>query len=185
MVDSNMTGYYRKIKSVGILIGVLVCSVFQLPNTSEADTPGFTGTFTLDEERSDDFTEAFEGELQEMGRFRRAIARRLITRRGGHAEKIHIEVGDEYIILQSDERDPIRFPANGDEFTHTNEDGDEMTASAQLDGNILKISMMGDDGGSVTEYRLDSEGKAIRVNRKLESDQLNNPVRFSVVYNRD
>lgn len=172
-------------QKVWLFLGVLcVCGLFA-PKVTIADSPVIAGTYMLDKEASDDFTEAFEEELQEMGRIRRTIARHMISRRGGHAEQIRIVIEEHQIVFHSDDRDPIIFPADGSEITHINDNGDEMKARAELEGNLLRISMNGEDGGTVTEYQLNSTGDILKVDRKLTSDRLSNPVEFQVVYHRD
>lgn len=148
------------------------------------DSP-FNGTWILDEEASDDFAEAFEPALQEMGRIRRSIARIALGRADGHAPFVHIEITDDYITVQQGERRPARLPANGEPVQHENDDGDIMQGTAHLEGNVLRVEMQGENGGSNTDYHLSDNHQRLTVHRTLESERLPEPVEILAVYNRD
>ncbi len=179
MMGINLNQHIGKIIS-----GVFLALLFLYPQDATSATDDFNGTYELDEDASDDFMEAFDDPLQELSRLRRGVARIIINRRGGHAEEVYIQITDDTITFRSDDNDPIFFPADGEEIVHINDSGDEMKAKAELEGNRLRITMEGEDGGSVTEYHLNDDHNRLDVERKIEIGQLSDPVEFSVVYNR-
>lgn len=178
-----MNGNRLNYNIITLLSGFLFV-LLSSPVDAGPDSSSITGNYKLNEEESDDFLEAFEDQLEEMGRITRRVARVLINRRGGHAEEVKIEISDDTVIFQADENDPIHFPADGSEITHINDSGDEMKGRAELEGNRLRISMMGDSGGSVTEYQLNDNGDKLNVDRKIEVGRLAEAVEFQVVYDR-
>ncbi len=148
------------------------------------DEPGLTGVWTYDEEASDDVVAAFEPALEEMGRVRRAVARRVLRREVEPEETTRIDIDDETVTVGSGDDPPLVAPVDGETVDHENDDGDDFRLRVDLDASTLTVWVTGDDTDFRSRYRLGDDGTRLDVEIRVDADELSQAVRYDLVYQR-
>lgn len=167
-----------------ILLAVFAAIAFALPTTAVADTPTLTGTYSYDEENSDDMLEAFTPAIDEMSRMRRGFARRAVRNQAEQPERMRIELSDDKITIQAGSDPAIVAPLNGEAVRYTNKDDEPEQVTARKKGDGVEVHRDFEDGEYLTEYKLQSNGQTLRIESKITMDALPKAVQFNRSYQR-
>ena len=147
-------------------------------------TTSLTGSYTLDADESDELSEVFEPALEDMGRIRRGIARRVLERQDGPGERMQIEEGDDAIRIDSSNEPTRTIPLDGEAVEHENSDGDVVELRAGRENGNLVIYTDSDRGEYTSEYQLSDDGERLDIVMEMDMDDLSRIVEYRLVYRR-
>lgn len=150
-----------------------------------AETSTLSGTYTFNEETSDELEEAFEPALEEMGRIRRGFARRALADADEPHERMEIDKSKNRIVIRPGD-DPVQtIPLDGETVENRNEEGELVDQKVQaVEQRAVTIHTAADEGDITTEYRLGADGRQLEIVMEMDFDQLPKTVTYRLVYNR-
>jgi hypothetical protein len=154
------------------------------PCSAGAEQGLLSGSYILDEERSDNVMDALNSAVDAMpfSIYRPYFARRL--RKAGapvYAIKILFEEGQFWI--KNDAKRKIVVPTSGETIEWTQEDGQVFDISAQVNGEAISLTFHAiDNSERTTSYCAD--GQQLVTETIIIGPLLSTPIHYRVVYNR-
>jgi len=100
---------FSNLLAVVLFLGALGVSGMAFADSSTS----LTGNYTLDADESDELSEVFEPALEDMGRIRRGIARRVLERQDGPGERMEIEEKDDAVRIDTSNEPTRTIPLDG------------------------------------------------------------------------
>jgi len=147
-----------------------------------AQDAGWLGTWKL--ASTPNIGAAIERCTDEMSFIKRPIARSRLKKLNPAYQRIVLtRVGGEFVI-QFEERQPIRLPADGKAVAWTREDGEKFLVSARPSVDALAQHYQGEDGERDNRFRVDPGGKALTLDVIVKSQKLPKPLTYSITYSR-
>ena len=152
--------------------------------TSSSESPAqalISGSYILDEERSDHVSQAIDSAL--AGLSNRAFAQRLHKASGaapGYAIRISIAAGR--FSIKIDDKRLIDVSTSGEAIEWKLVDGLVFDVSATANGEAVSLTFRAPDNERTIVYR--GDGQQLVTETIITSPLLSSPIRYRVVYNR-
>lgn len=144
-----------------------------------------TGTYQLDESRSENAGEIAERAMRRSGNSRNNQANREDLENKLQApEQIAIDVRGNQITLGTSLAQPISFTADGRDQTQTTADGRTIRVRTTLRGQELVVSSLGGDTDYTITFASTDSGRTMKVSRRITTEYLNQTVFAESVYNK-
>ena len=142
-----------------------------------------SGSYILDEERSDDVQQALNSAVDGMSPSitRPSFARRL-RKAAGPPYAIRISIAAGRFSIKYDAKPLIVVWTSGEPIEWTLEDGQVFDVSARANGEAISLTFRAPDSERTIVYR--SEGQQLVTETTIISPLLSTPIRYRVVYNR-
>ena len=156
-------------------------TAIQLASPGSASPPQglISGSYILDEERSDDVLQAIDSAV--AGLSRPPFARRL-RKAAARPYAIRISFAAGRFSIHYDAKAPIVVWTGGEPIQWRLEDGQVFDVSATADGEAISLTFRAPDSERTTVYR--SDGQQLVTETTIISPLLSTPIRYRVVYNR-
>ena len=138
-----------------------------------------SGSYILDEERSDDVLQAIDSAV--AGLSRPPFARRL-RKAAAPAYAIRISFAAGRFSIHYDAKAPIVVWTGGEPIEWRLDDGQVFDVLARADGDAIALTFRAADSERTTVYR--SDGQQLMTETTITSPLLSTPIRYRVVYNR-
>ena len=139
-----------------------------------------SGSYILDEERSDDALQAIDSAV--AGLSRPPFARRL-RKAAARAYAIRISIAAGRFSIKYDAKPLIVVWTSGEPIEWRLEDGQVFDVSATANGEAISLTFRAPDSERTTVYR--SDGQQLVTETTIISPLLSTPIRYRVVYNRE
>ena len=160
-------------------------TAIQIASPGSASPPQglISGSYILDEERSDDVQQALNSAVDGMSPSitRLSFARRL-RKAAARAYAIRISIAAGRFSIHYDAKAPIVVWTGGEPIEWRLEDGQVFDVSATANGEAISLTFRAPDSERTTVYR--SEGQQLVTETTIISPLLSTPIRYRVVYNR-
>jgi hypothetical protein len=142
-----------------------------------------SGSYILDEERSDDVPQALNSAVDGMSPSitRLSFARRL-RKAAAPAYAIRISIAAGRFSIKYDAKPLIVVWTSGEPIEWTLEGGQVFDVSARANGEAISLTFRAPDSERTTVYR--SDGQQLVTETTITSPLLSTPIRYRVVYNR-
>jgi len=88
------------------------------------------------------------------------------------------------VVVQLEDRQPIRMPADGTSVPWTREDGDQFQVAAQVSKDQLIQTFKNDDGERTNVFRLSADGKTLTLTATVKSAKLPRALSYSITFGR-
>ena len=169
------------------LAPVTIFSLATVATASAADgASDLEGRYVLaDPERAeatiDDAIDSVVGELFFLAR---PFARSKLKAATDPCPKLEIDLEPETVSIGCP-RDEDRFvsPADGARVEMTFE-GETLTLAQEVQGDVIRQRMDGEDGVRINRYRLEGDRETLRMEIELKSPRLPRPVRYAIRYEK-
>src|SRR5688572_8737902 len=185
MADHHYTRHGEQRKSEGsvmrhwALSAATGAAILILTSSSASPAQGLiSGSYILDEERSDNVSQAIESAV--AGLFNRPFAQRLRKSAGaapGYAIRISLAAGR--FSINNDAKPLIRVWTGGEPIKWKLEDGQVFDVSAKANGDAISLTLRGADNERTIVYR--SDGQQLVAETTITSPLLSTPIRYKVV----
>lgn len=149
-----------------------------------AQTPSLDGTYTLNTTASEDVNRAIEQAVARMNFITRPIARGRLKRTNQPYQRILIQHTQGQVSITTDQRAPIRTPANGTPIKWRREDGEMFDVSTEWENGSLEQTFAAEDGRRVNSFSVSPDGRTLTMEVTVTSPRLSQPLRYRLVYNR-
>jgi YmgG-like glycine-zipper protein len=148
-------------------------------------TNRLTGTYRLDQGRSDDPATTADRVTANLPRGQQERLRNAVMRRLEAPESLAIERDGRTMTIASSHAEPVTFEADGREQIEQSRNGRQMRTTATLSGERLTVSTEGDRSVDyqVTFEPIDS-GRSLRVTRRITDEGLRQAVVAKSVYDK-
>ena len=156
-------------------------AAIQISSPGSASPPQglISGSYILDEERSDNVSQAIESAV--AGLYNPPFARRL-RKAAAPAYAIRISIAAGRFSIKYDAKPVIVVWTSGEPIEWTLEDGQVFDVSARANGEAISLTFRAADSERTTVYR--SDGQQLVTETTIISPLLSTPIRYRVVYNR-
>lgn len=156
-------------------------TAIQIASPGSASPPQglISGSYILDEERSDNVSQAIESAV--AGLYNPSFARRL-RKAAAPAYTIRISIAAGRFSIKYDAKPAIVVWTSGEPIEWTLEDGQVFDVSARANGEAISLTFRAADSERTTVYR--SDGQQLVTETTIISPLLSTPIRYRVVYNR-
>jgi hypothetical protein len=148
-------------------------------------TNRLTGTYRLDQGRSDDPAKTADRVTANLPRGQQERLRNAVMRRLEAPESLAIERDGRTITVASSRAAPVTFEADGREQIEQSRNGRQMRTTATLSGERLTVSTEGDRS---VDYQVTFEpidnGRGLRVTRRITDEDLRQAVVAKSVYDK-
>jgi hypothetical protein len=124
--------------------------------------------------------QAIDEVTEDMGRFKRGKARSRLEERTSPSPNLKIDIKDSNLTIASEDH-KLEVELGGAPIEISGSDG-KSQVSAQIEGELLTIVAIGDQGERRTTYRADETGLAMEV--IITSDNLDRPLKYVTTYTR-
>ncbi len=157
-----------------------------IPSTRPISTNsyGLTGTYKLDESRSEKANEIAENAIRDGNIENNANVRSDLEDRLEAPEQIMIEVRGNQITLASSNAPQITFVADGRDRTENLPDGKIIRLRSTLRGQELTVSSLGGETDYTVTFVSADNGNTLRVTRRITADYLRQTVFADSVYEK-
>jgi hypothetical protein len=166
---------------------ILLCSILLLSLTSvssKSQTPCLQGTYTLDAAASDDVDKAIEGAIKGINIFIKSTARSRLRKTNVLYKQIAISYTEAEVSIATDQRPPLRTPANGTPVDWTREDGEKLKVSTVWESGKLKRTFKAEEGQRINTYSISVDGKTLTMQVNVTSPRLPRPLTYKLIYQR-
>jgi hypothetical protein len=144
-----------------------------------------TGTYRLDEQRSDNVWNVARRATRGMTAEQQERLRQFITARLTAPEMLAIDQRGRDIVVASSRAPQVSFQADGRDRVEQTPRGRTIRVNARLIGNQLVVSSTGDRGNDFrVTFQTIQGGRTLRVTRQMDIQSLASPVMVSSIYNR-
>ena len=144
-----------------------------------------TGTFRLDESRSDNPRGVADRTIADLPYNQQERARQTLEQRLETPAILAIEQRNRQITIASTRATRYTFEADGRDKFETSDNGSSLRVRASLIGEKLEVLTSGDRGNDYTvTFEPFDAGRSLRVTRRLSTDYLRLPVVVTSVYAR-
>ena len=156
-------------------------TAIQIASPGSASPPQglISGSYILDEERSDDVNQAIDSAV--AGLSRPPFARRL-RKAAAPPYAIRISFAAGRFSIHYDAKAPIVVWTGGEPIEWRLDDGQIFDVSATANGEAISLTFRAPDSERTTVYR--SDGQQLVTETTIISPLLSTPIRYRVVYNR-
>jgi hypothetical protein len=149
------------------------------PGSASPSQGLISGSYILDEERSDNALQAIDSAV--AGLFRPPFARRL-RKAAARPYAIRISFAAGRFSIHYDAKAPIVVWTGGEPIEWRLDDGQIFDVSATANGEAISLTFRAPDSERTTVYR--SDGQQLVTETTIISPLLSTPIRYRVVYNR-
>lgn len=144
-----------------------------------------TGTFTLNQSRSDDIRKAVDDATRNLSLAERQRVYDSLLRRLDPPNMLAIDRRGNSVTIASTRAPQINFVADGRESTETTRGGRTVRVRANLTGDTLTITRTGERANDFTvSFDPSNDGRELLVTRTLYSDRVTQPVIVRTYYDR-
>jgi hypothetical protein len=186
MADRHYTRHGEQRKSEGKVmrhwaLSAAIGAAILISSSASPAQGLISGSYILDEERSDNVSQAIDSAV--AGLSNRPFAQRLrksAASAPGYAIRISLAAGR--FSINHDAKPLIRVWTNGEPVKWKLEDGQVFDVSAKANGEAIALTLRGADTERTIVYR--SEGQQLVTETTIISPLLSAPIRYRVVYNR-
>ena len=140
-----------------------------------------SGSYVLDEERSDDAFQAIESAIAGLSNAKRPLAR-MRLRKSIATDRIRISLAAGRFSIKYDAKTPIVVWLSGEPIKWKLAEGFVFDVSAKANGDAISLTLRGADNERTIVYR--SDGQQLVAETIITSPLLSAPIRYRVVYNR-
>jgi hypothetical protein len=159
------------------------------PDDTNSDTNfgyGLTGTYTLNQSRSDNIRVVADRETTDIrDRNERERVSDLLQTRLESPERLAIDKRNRTVTIASTRAPQVTFEADGRERTETLDNGRTVRVRTSLNGERLEVSSAGDTGNDYTvTFEPIDNGRSLRVVRRLTTDMVRRPIVVVSVYDK-
>jgi len=172
----------RKIRNS--LLAAFVASLAIVAH-ADAQAAPFTGTYTLDAERSDNVDQAINQAISRMNIATRQIARPRLRRTNQPYQRVTFAQSGQQMSITTDQRAPITTPVSGSAVKWTREDGETLDVSTRVDGRRLRQVFAAEDGRRENVWTASEDGRTMTLNVTVTSGRLPQPLTYQLVYRRN
>ena len=151
------------------------------PTTTNGNTStnsGLTGTYRLDNSRSENTSEVIRNSNVENDSARSDLEEKLEA-----PEQIAIDIRGNQVIIASSKAAPITFLADGTTRTE-NANGRTIRVRAALRGQELVVSSIGGETDYTVTFALTDGGRSMKVTRRITTDYLKETLFIDSVYQK-
>lgn len=148
------------------------------PGPGKALSVGLSGTYDLDRARSENIDDIIADSGVSGGQ-RDDLREKLIA-----PEQIAIDIRGNQITLATTNAQPVTFAADGREKIETDSAGRNVRLRATLTGDKLVISSLGGETDYTITFSSVSDGRGMKVSRRITTEYLNQTVFAESVYNK-
>lgn len=148
------------------------------PGPGKALSVGLSGTYDLDRARSENIDDIIADSGVSGGQ-RDDLREKLIA-----PEQIAIDIRGNQITLATTNAQPVTFAADGREKIETDSAGRNVRLRATLTGDKLVISSLGGETDYTITFTSVSDGRGMKVSRRITTEYLNQTVFAESVYNK-
>lgn len=162
-------------------------AVLLLAVTAAAPAPlpaGPEGVFALDRAASDDVKQAIDRSAGEFNFLLRPFARSRLTKANPVPQRIEIAYTGSEVRVQLDRVPAVSAPRDGRTVKWKRDDGALFDLTARIREGTLEQSFRGDDGERINVYRLEPDGKTLKMGVTLKSPRLPKPLTYTLVFRR-
>ena len=158
--------------------------VVTAPCSAGAEQALLSGSYIIDEERSDRVMNALNSAVDAMPpSVARPYFARRIRKAGAPGYAVRILFAEGRFWLKNDAKRKIVVPTGGETIEWTQEDGQVFDVSAQVNGEAISLTFDGiDHSKRTTSYC--SDGQQLVTETTIIGPLLSTPIRYRVVYNR-
>ena len=150
---------------------------YPVPSRSSSFTNGLTGTYQLDQARSESTADIVS--KSRVGNTQKQDLQSKLEA----PEQIAISIRGNQVTLASSNASPITFTADGREKTE-NSGGRTVRVRATLRGQELTVSSLGGETDYTVTFTATENGKTLKVTRRITTDYLRETVFAESVYNK-
>lgn len=148
------------------------------PNQTNTLSVGLSGTYDLDAARSENIDDIVAD--TSLGTEQREDLKGKLVAPG----QIAIDIRGNQVTLATSNASPVSFTADGRDKTETSSSGKSIRVRATLSGQNLIVSSLGGDTDYSITFTSLSNGKAMKVTRRITTDYLNQTVIAESIYNK-
>lgn len=154
-------------------------------NNTGYNNSSLTGTFRLNEARSDNAVDAADRAVNSLPTNQRDSARIMLEQRLETPEQLAIDQSGRQITLASSRAPRYTFDADGRDKFETGDNNSSLRVRATLVGDRLEVATSGERGNNynVIFESLDN-GRSLRVTRRLTTDFMRQAVVVTSLYDR-
>lgn len=158
-------------------------AAIQISSPGSASPPQglISGSYILDEERSDNYLQSIDSALPVRSLAARDLVRRLRKAAApGYAIRISIAAGR--FSIKIDDKRLIDVSTSGEAIEWTLVDGLVFDVSARANGEAISLTFRAPDSERTIVYR--SDGQQLVTETTITGPLISTPIRYRVVYNR-
>ncbi|MFN0278722.1 MAG: hypothetical protein ACKVRN_08975 [Pyrinomonadaceae bacterium] len=188
LVEDDWAGVKRQIERLGANYGITpnwntsapegIQSYPDPPVRNNTVSVGLSGTYDLDMARSENIDDIVAD--TRLGTDQREDLKEKLEAPG----QIAIDIRGTQVTLASSKASPVTFTADGRDKTERSSTGQTIRVRATLSGTNLIISSRGGDTDYTITFTSLSNGRAMKVSRRITTDYLNQTVIAESVYNK-
>lgn len=149
-----------------------------LPKGPQTRNVGLSGTYELDRARSENIDDIISG--TNLGTDQREDLKDKLEA----PQQISIDIRGDQVVLSTSNASAITFTADGRDKTETNASGKTVRVRATLSGQNLVVSSLGGETDYTITFTSLSNGQAMKVQRRITTDYMNQTVIAESVYNK-
>lgn len=154
------------------------------PSTSGNYNYGLTGTYQLDESRSENASEIADRAIRNSNSRNNQANREDLEDKLQSPDQIAIDVRGNQITLGTSLAQPVTFTADGRDQVQTTSDGRTIRVRTTLRGQDLTISSLGGDTDYTITFSSTDNGRTMKVSRRITTNYLRQTVFAESVYNK-
>lgn len=139
---------------------------------------GLSGTYDLDTARSENVDDVIAD--TKLGAEQGADLKEKLTA----PDQIALDIRGDQVTLATTNASPVLFTADGREKTEQSPSGKTIRLKATLTGNKLVVSSLGGETDYTITFVSESDGKVMKVSRRITTEYLNQTVFAESVYNK-
>lgn len=158
---------------------LLVALAFAIP--AAAQNAALSGTFTLNQQASDNVNTAIDAAVRPMNALLRPIARGRLRSTNQPYRRVVIAAQGSQTSITTDSRAAILTPSNGNSIRWRREDGETLNVSTSWQGDRLVQTFRADDGTRVNTYKMNADG-SMTMSVTITSGRLPRPLTYNLVY---
>ncbi len=187
-VEDDWTAVKRQIERLGANYGITPnwnadydtepVSNYPAPSQNNTLSVGLSGTYDLDAARSENIDDIVAD--RSLGTEQRDDLKDKLEAPG----QIALDIRGDQVTLATSNASPVTFTADGRDKTERSSSGQTIRVRATLSGEKLIISSLGGDTDYTITFTSLSNGKAMKVSRRITTDYLNQTVIAESVYNK-
>jgi len=133
---------------------------------------------------SSDIAAAIETAVARMNFIKRPIARSRLKKTNAAYRRVSIQRTTDHIVIGFDGGKPVQMPSNGTTAKWTREDGETFDVAGTWQDARVTQKFVAEDGARANVFQLNEDGRELRLEVTLTSDQLPAPLTYSLVYRR-
>lgn len=188
-VDDDWSAVRRQVERLAANYGVTpdwnsdfdpqpVADRYPLPVRTNTLSVGLSGTYDLDIARSENIEDIVAD--TRLGTEQREDLHEKLVAPG----QIAIDIRGNNVTLATSNASPVTFIADGRDKTESSASGKTVRVRATLNGQNLIVSSLGGDTDYTITFTSLSNGKAMKVTRRITTDYLNQTVIAESIYNK-